>query len=108
MNANFENVQDHWTREGVLARIDAVLVQMGHDPETVMPEILSSVEHLHTGGLAMTKDQAEKVPLGPDSKVLDIGCGIGGPARYLAHAYGCQVDGIDLTPELLETGQVCE
>ena len=99
-------VQDHWTREGVLARIDAVLREMGHDPETVTPEILASVEHLHTGGLATTQDQADKLTLGPDSRVLDIGCGIGGPARYLAHRYGCRVDGIDLTPELLETGQV--
>ena len=99
-------VQDHWTREGVLARLDAVLREMGHDPETVTPEILASVEHLHTGGLATTQDQADKLTLGPDSRVLDIGCGIGGPARYLAHRYGCRVDGIDLTPELLETGQV--
>ncbi|MBT5896431.1 MAG: methyltransferase domain-containing protein [Rhodospirillaceae bacterium] len=99
-------VQDHWTREGVLARIDAVLLEMGHDPEAVTPEILSGVEHLHTGGLTTTQDQAEKLALGPDARVLDIGCGIGGPARYLAHTYGCRVDGVDLTPELLETGQV--
>jgi len=26
--------------------------------------------------------------------------------RYLAHKYGCRVDGIDLTPELIETGRV--
>jgi SAM-dependent methyltransferase len=99
-------VQNHWTREGVLARIDAALVEMDHDPETVTPENLSGVEHLHTGGLATTQDQAEKLSLGPDTRVLDIGCGIGGPARYLAHTYGCNVDGIDLTPELVETGQV--
>src|SRR5439155_15800810 len=37
---------------------------------------------------------------------VTIGCGIGGPARYLAHTYGCRVDGIDLTPELIETGRV--
>src|SRR5438132_3995554 len=29
-----------------------------------------------------------------------------GPARYLAHTYGCRVDGIDLTLELIETGRV--
>jgi sarcosine/dimethylglycine N-methyltransferase len=99
-------VQDHWTRKGVLERIDAVLTELGHDPQNLTPEILATVEHLHTGGLATTRDQAEQITLTPDSRVLDIGCGIGGPSRYLAHTYGCRVDGIDLTPELVETGQV--
>ena len=52
------DVQDHWTRRGVLARIDAVLTELGHDPQNLTPEILATVEHLHTGGLATTRDQA--------------------------------------------------
>ena len=99
-------VQAHWTRPGVLARIDAVLTELGHDPQKVDPDTLAAVEHLHSGGLATTRDQAERVTLTRDSRVLDVGCGIGGPARYLAQKYGCRVDGIDLTPELIETGQV--
>ena len=106
MIARTEDVQAHWTRPGVLARIDSVLTELGHDPEKITPEILATVEHLHTGGLATTRDQAERIAPTPDSRVLDIGCGIGGPARYLAHRYGCRVDGIDLTPELIVTGQV--
>ena len=42
----------------------------------------------------------------PNATVLDVGCGTGGPARYLAHRFGCRVDGIDLTPERIETGRV--
>ncbi len=101
-----EEVQDHWTRRGVLARIDAALTELGHDPQNLTPDILATVEHLHTGGAPTTRDQAKRITLSPDSRVLDIGCGTGGPARYLAHTYGCRVDGIDLTPELVETGQV--
>ena len=100
------DVQAHWTRAGVLARIDAALAEAGHDPQNLTPELLATVEHLHSGGLATTRDQAERIALTQDSRVLDIGCGIGGPARYLAHTYGCRVDGIDLTPELIETGRV--
>ena len=100
------DVQAHWTRGGVLARIDAALTEAGHDPQNLTPEVLATVEHLHSGGLATTRDQAERIALTQDSRVLDVGCGIGGPARYLAHTYGCRVDGIDLTPELIETGQV--
>jgi SAM-dependent methyltransferase len=99
-------VQAHWTRRGVLARIDAALAELGHDPQKLTPDILATVEHLHSGGLGTTRDQAERIRLTPGSQVLDIGCGIGGPARYLAHRYGCQVVGIDLTPELIDTGQV--
>ena len=100
------DVQDHWTRPGVLSRIDAALTELGHDPQNLTPDILATVEHLHSGGLATTRDQAERITLTPQSKVLDIGCGTGGPARYLAHTYGCEVDGVDLTPELIETGKV--
>lgn len=99
------DVQAHWTREGTLARIDAVLTELGHDTSKLTPKILATVDHLHTGGLKTTRDQAERLTLDPNSKVLDIGCGTGGPARYLASNYGCHVEGIDLTPELVETGQ---
>jgi SAM-dependent methyltransferase len=100
------DVQAHWTRRGVLARIDAALAELGQDPQILNPEILATVEHLHSGGLATTREQAKRIALTKDSRVLDVGCGIGGPARYLAHTYGCRVDGIDLTPELIETGRV--
>lgn len=99
-------VQGHWTRRGVLARLDAVLTELGHDPQNLTPEILGTVEHLHTGGIGTTRDQAKQIELTPDSRVLDVGCGIGGPARFLAHTYGCRVDGIDLTREWIEAGQV--
>src|SRR5438034_4469713 len=100
-----EDVQAHWTRRGVLARIDAALTELGHDPQNLSPEILATLEHLHSGGLATTRRQANRIAVTEDSRVLDVGSGIGGPARYLAHTYGCRVDGIDLTPELIETGR---
>src|SRR5262245_50994450 len=100
------DVQAHWTRPGVLARLDAALTELGHDPQKLTPEILATVEHLHSGGLATTREQAKRIALTEDSRVLDVGGGIGGPARYLARTYGCRVDGIDLTPELIETGRV--
>src|SRR5438093_7311764 len=88
-----EDVQAHWTRPGVLARIDAALTELGHDPQNLSPEILATLEHLHSGGLATTRRQANRIAVTEDSRVLDVGCGIGGPARYLAHTYGCRVDG---------------
>src|SRR5258708_15337799 len=79
------DVQAHWTRRGMLARIEAALAELGQDPQILTPEILATVEHLHSGGLATTREQAKRIALTKDSRVLDVGCGIGGPARYLAH-----------------------
>ena len=52
--------------------------------------------------MATTREQVKRIALTKGSRVLDVGCGIGSPARYLAHTYGCRVNGIDLTPELVE------
>ena len=106
MAERMADVQAHWTRPGVLARIDAALAELGQDPQIRTPDILATVEHLHSGGLATTREQAKRIALTTDSRILDVGCGIGGPARYLAHRYRCRVNGIDLTPELIETGRV--
>ena len=76
-----EDVQAHWTRSGVLARIDAALTELGQDPQNLNPEILATLEHLHSGGFAATRDQAKRVSITDESRVLDVGCGIGGPAR---------------------------
>src|SRR5262249_24719024 len=43
------DVQAHWTRPGVLARLDAALTELGHDPQKLTPEILAAVKHLHSG-----------------------------------------------------------
>ena len=62
------DVQAHWTRPGVLARIDAALTELGHDPQKLTPEILAAVEHLHSGGLATTREQAKRIALTEDSR----------------------------------------
>src|SRR5262249_60359976 len=100
------DVQAHWTRPGVLARIDAALNELGHDTQNLNPEILATLEHLHSGGLATTRRQANRIAVTEDSRVLDVGCGIGGPARDLAHTDGCRGGGHELTPELIGTGRV--
>jgi ubiquinone/menaquinone biosynthesis C-methylase UbiE len=42
---------------------------------------------------------------GPDDHILDIGSGIGGPARYVANRFGCKVTGIDLTAEFCDVAR---
>jgi SAM-dependent methyltransferase len=53
----------------------------------------------HIGGLAFTRELAERAGLGSASRVLDLGCGLGGSARCLAWLFGCHVLGLDISAE---------
>merc|ERR1712173_276705 len=54
-----------------------------------------------TGGLTTTKDIVDPIGLKPGMKVLDIGCGTGGSAFYMASYFGAEVLGIDLSDNML-------
>jgi cyclopropane fatty-acyl-phospholipid synthase-like methyltransferase len=63
---------------------------------------LAPLDQFHTRGILATADLAATARLETSSRVLDIGCGIGGPARYLASTFGCQVTGVDLSPGFID------
>ena len=56
---------------------------------------------LHPGGLKLTKRVAEVAQIDRGSRILDIACGKGVTACFLAQRYGCYVAGIDLSDELI-------
>ena len=66
---------------------------------------LAAADQLHIGGTDATQSVAEGAGLRAGMRVLDVGCGIGGPARYLAHHLGVTVRGVDLTPESVRTAE---
>ena len=98
-------VVDHYTSYDVLARIRAGLVAMGEDPDHIAPEVLGPVDEFHIGGAEATARLLGMLEVGPGMAVLDIGCGIGGPARAIARRTGAQVTGIDLTPGFIEAAR---
>lgn len=87
-------------------RIVAALEAAGIPPEEWTPEILGPADQIHGGGLLQTQLHAGMVDITPDMHLIDIGCGIGGPARYFATAHGCRVTGIDLTQEYIDAAQL--
>jgi SAM-dependent methyltransferase len=66
---------------------------------------LGALDQFHTRGLAATLDLAELAAVAPGMSVLDVGCGIGGPARFLAAAHGCRVAGVDLSESFVEAAR---
>lgn len=100
-----ETVARHYGRERLQETILAGIEALGRQPETVTETELGDVDEFHIGGREATSDITERLGLGPGCRVLDIGCGIGGAARFVAQRYGCRVTGVDLTPEFVATGQ---
>lgn len=97
-----EEVARHY-RHGALERaILEALTASGKDIGRLVAEDLAPIDEFHLGGLPATLGLAEDLGLVPGMHVLDIGAGIGGPARVLAEARGCRVTGIDLGPEFVE------
>jgi cyclopropane fatty-acyl-phospholipid synthase-like methyltransferase len=56
---------------------------------------------LHPGGFEATDRLAKLCHINRDTRVLDIACGKGTSAVYLAKKYGCKVEGIDSDKNLI-------
>jgi MPBQ/MSBQ methyltransferase len=78
------------------------LAREGKDPAHLAATDLAAVDEFHVGGLEATQELAAQMELRPGLRLLDVGSGIGGPARYFAADHGCNVVGIDLTEEFVQ------
>lgn len=95
-------VESHYGRGGILESILGALRGMGKDPAKLTPADLAPVDEFHIRGREATVELAARAALAPGLKALDVGCGLGGSARYLAAEHGCRVVGVDLTREYIE------
>ena len=98
-----QRVQDHYARSGsgsaMAARIIAALRAHAGADVAITPETLAPVDHLHGRGVLATRELTALLEPRLGEAILDIGSGLGGPARWIAATYGCDVTGVDLTPE---------
>jgi SAM-dependent methyltransferase len=99
MSRSSEEMLRHYEQGGLLARIVAGLKVLGKDLDSLTHEDLAPADEFHSHGRSATRALAELARIPSGSRVLDVGSGLGGPARYLAAIHGCDVTGIDLTPE---------
>ena len=93
-------VAGHYGR-GRLEEMILAAVALDKDVEKLTAGDLAAVDEFHVGGLEATQELAKQMELRAGLRLLDVGSGIGGPARYFAAEHGCKVTGIDLTEEFV-------
>jgi ubiquinone/menaquinone biosynthesis C-methylase UbiE len=96
-----DEVSGHYGRGKRESAVVAVLRMAGLDPEHISTADLEGADDLHFGWRPATLAVAASLNLPSGAKLLDIGCGVGGPARLFAERFGCHVTGVDLTPEFI-------
>ncbi|GAA1921418.1 hypothetical protein [Nocardioides marmoribigeumensis] len=95
------DVVSHYTGEGDLgSAIRDALAAAGTDTDGISTTALAPVDEFHIRGRAARLAIIAALAVDEDAAVLDVGSGLGGPARTVAEVVGCHVTGVDLTPEL--------
>ena len=98
-------IEKHYGFGGIMKKIEAGLKAAGKDVNSLTVDDLAPIDQFHTRGRDSTLEVVGLAKLRPSDLVLDVGCGLGGTARFLAEQYSCSVAGIDLTEEYISVGK---
>lgn len=96
------SVEQHYGVVPLLDKVNESLNLAGVSGERISWEMLTPLDQFHSRGLAASTELANALGIEKGSTVLDVGCGIGGSARFLAATYGVNVNGIDLTQSFVD------
>ncbi|MER9462349.1 methyltransferase domain-containing protein [Mesorhizobium sp. M0387] len=95
-------IASHYDVSDLEQHILAVLADTGVEIAHLRAGDLEAVDEFHIGGIAATRELIGQMGLKPGARLLDIGSGVGGPARFAANNAGADVTGIDLTQSYVD------
>jgi ubiquinone/menaquinone biosynthesis C-methylase UbiE len=102
MSESSSRISQHYGSASLESRIRSALRQAGKHDDSLTVEDLASLDQFHTRGLAATRELIGYAGVKPGWRALDVGSGLGGPARALAAEKNCHVTGVDITKEFCE------
>jgi SAM-dependent methyltransferase len=103
--ANEQAIGDYWAKDDVYARVVDALQRAGKSLDRLTIEDVAPLDHLHARGFPATVELGDKLSVKPGQHILDIGAGLGGPARYFAQRFRCRVSGIDITEPFVQAAR---
>src|SRR2546425_12738234 len=95
----------YWGRQGLERTILDALAASGKDIDRLTIDDLAPADQFHSGGKSSTVRLARLAGLKPGMRVLDVGGGLGGPARTLAAEFGCHITVVDPPESYVRTGE---
>src|SRR5947207_15561760 len=90
-------ISEYWGRENLGQTILDALAAAGKNLDALTIGDMAATDHFHSGGMPATVRLARLAGLRPGTRVLDVGGGLGRPARMLAAGFGGHVRAIDVT-----------
>ncbi len=97
---------DHYRRRNLDQLVSVALNDAKQLNKPFDHKIIAAVDQFHIGGLRATLKMIELAGFKPQDRVLDVGCGIGGPARTIAYTCNCHVTGVDLSEDYCQAARL--
>lgn len=95
-------VREHYSGDDLEEVVLRALRDAGLDVDALRVDDLAGIDQLHAGFRPATEHLLESLDVSAGMELLDVGCGVGGPARVAAYLHGCRVTGIDLSEDFVD------
>ena len=105
MTKDTKHIHSYYSSSDLYNRIIAGLNEIGKELSKITLEDLHPVDEFHIRGTVATKELIQLSDFTSNMHILDVGCGVGGSTRRLAHETGCFVTGVDLSTEYIDAAQ---